>query len=265
MPGRHETFRMCTLIALHRCIPGAPLVIAANRDEFFERPAEGPVIWETAEGRVVAPRDVRAGGTWLGVNAYGVVAAVTNRRCPAPDPSRRSRGLLVMDALRAGSASDAAEVLEELPIDAYNPFNLLVADEDTAHAFSYEGKVQRIDLEPGVHVIGNVHPLERPAKLERIRAAALRAGAGSPSQVLDSLAEICREHDGEGALDSACVHAGPYGTRSSILMRVGGDSSGELRFADGAPCQHSYRDFTALLGELDSVRAGEQTNVRKIR
>lgn len=258
MPGRHETFRMCTLIALHRCIAGAPLVIAANRDEFFERPAEGPVIWETAEGRVVAPRDVRAGGTWLGVNAHGVVAAVTNRRCPTPDPSRRSRGLLVMDALRAGSAADAAESLQDLPIDAYNPFNLLVADDVSAHLVSYEGKAQRIDLEPGVHVIGNVHPLERPAKLERVRRAAERAGDATPSRVLDSLAHVCRDHEGDGAIDSACVHAGPYGTRSSILLRIGGEGRGELRFADGAPCEHAYRDFTALLDEIDSARAGEQ-------
>jgi uncharacterized protein with NRDE domain len=255
---------MCTLIALHRCIAGAPLVIAANRDEFFERPAEGPVIWKTAEGRVVAPRDVRAGGTWLGVNAHGVVAAVTNRRCPIPDPTRRSRGLLVMDALRAGSAADAAESLQDLPIDAYNPFNLLVADDVSAHVFSYEGKAQRIDLEPGVHVIGNVHPLERPAKLERVRRAAERAGDATPSRVLDSLARVCRDHEGDGAIDSACVHAGPYGTRSSILLRLGGEGRGELRFADGAPCEHAYRDVTALLDELDSARAGT-TNVRKIR
>jgi uncharacterized protein with NRDE domain len=256
---------MCTLIALHRCIAGVPLVIAANRDEYFERPAEGPAIWETGEGRVVAPRDVRAGGTWLGVNAHGVVAAVTNRRCPVPDPNRRSRGLLVLDALRAGSAADAADALEDLPIDAYNPFNLLVADEMSAHVLSYEGKAHRIDLDPGVHVVGNVHPLERPAKLERVRRAAERAGASSARDVLDSLAEVCRDHEGEGAIDSACVHAGPYGTRSSTLLRVGGDDGGELRFADGAPCRHAYRDFTSLLGELDSVRAGEQTNVRKIR
>jgi uncharacterized protein with NRDE domain len=250
---------MCTLIALHRCIAGAPLVIAANRDEYFERPAQGPVVWETAKGRVVAPRDVRAGGTWLGLNAYGVVAAVTNRRCPEPDPNRRSRGLLVLDTLRAERAADAAEALESLPIDAYNPFNLLVADAFTAHVFSYEGKAERFDLEPGVHVIGNVHPLERGSeKLARVRREAARAGAAPPSEVLGRLAQVCRDHEGDGAIDSCCVHAGPYGTRSSTLLRVGGDDGGELRFADGAPCRQPYRDFTALLGELDSARAGHQ-------
>ena len=80
---------MCTLIALFRCFDGAPLVVAANRDEFHDRPAEGPALRWTEAGAIVAPHDVRAGGTWLGLNAAGVFAAVTNRPCEAPDPERR--------------------------------------------------------------------------------------------------------------------------------------------------------------------------------
>ena len=107
---------MCTLIALHRCFADAPLVVAANRDEFLERPTEGPALRDvairssdTARTRVVAPRDLRAGGSWLGLNAAGVFAAVTNRRCDAPDPARRSRGWLVMKALAEPSAERAPE------------------------------------------------------------------------------------------------------------------------------------------------------------
>ncbi|MGH0029521.1 MAG: NRDE family protein, partial [Myxococcota bacterium] len=94
---------MCTLIVLHRCFEAAPLVVAANRDEYLDRPTEGPALRETArgDGRVVAPRDARAGGTWLGLNENGLFAAITNRRCESPDPDRRSRGLIVMDALSA--------------------------------------------------------------------------------------------------------------------------------------------------------------------
>ena len=90
---------MCTLIALHRCVAGVPLVIAANRDEYLARPTEGFAIRETETGPVLAPRDGLAGGTWLGINRSGVFAAVTNRRTDTPDPTRRSRGLLVMDLL----------------------------------------------------------------------------------------------------------------------------------------------------------------------
>jgi uncharacterized protein with NRDE domain len=250
---------MCTLIALHRCVVGAPLVIAANRDEYFERPAEGLALREFVGGRIVAPRDVRAGGSWLGVNFHGVFAALTNRRSDAPDPARRSRGLLVLDALRAETAAAAADALEDLAIDAYNPFNLLMADAATAHVLSYEGKAVRFDLDPGAHVVGNVHPLDRGSeKLERVRALAERAVDAPEESLLDALAEICRDHDGDGAFDAACVHAGSYGTRSSTLLRLGGADGGELRFAAGAPCQSPYLDFTALLRELDSGRVAER-------
>ena len=243
---------MCTLIVLHRCIVGAPLVVAANRDEFFERPAEGPGVWRSSRGPIVAPRDVRAGGTWLGVNAHGLFAALTNRRCAEPDPARRSRGLLVLDALAASRAADAAEALERLPIDAYNPFNLLVADGVTAHLVSYDGKSERFDLEPGACVVGNLHPSDRSHKLDRLRSDVRRASGVSAASVLDELAAVCRSHDGDASLDSACVHTGTYGTRSSILLRTGAAGQ-ELRYADGPPCRNPYRDFTALFGALDPV------------
>jgi uncharacterized protein with NRDE domain len=244
---------MCTLIVLHRCVPEAPLVVAANRDEYFERPAEGPALRETPDGTVLAPRDRRAGGTWLGLNEHGLFAAVTNRRCDAPDPNRRSRGLIVMDALRARSARQAADEIESLAPDTYNPFNLVVADAETAHVFSYVGGVERLDLAPGPHVIGNVHPGDASSvKIARLRQQV--AACTSSERVLDDLAEICRSHAGSGPFESTCVHAGEYGTRSSTLLRLGPDE-GELLYAGDAPCAREYSDFTPLLRELGPRRA----------
>jgi uncharacterized protein with NRDE domain len=252
---------MCTLIALHRCVDGAPLVLAANRDEYFERPAEGPALRETPFGSIAAPRDARAGGTWLGLNAAGVFAAVTNRRCEEPDPERRSRGMLVIDALREGRARDAAKRFESLRPDAYNPFNLFLADGETAHVFSYVGKPERIDLGPGPYVIGNVHPGDRTSpKIARLRREAARAADAPAERVLDVLGDACRSHAGADELGATCVHAGPYGTRSSTLLRLdGAGQDGELRYADGAPCTREYEDFTTLLcglGLLAGTGAG---------
>jgi len=101
---------MCTLIALHQCVVGAPLVIAANRDEFLDRPAEGPALRDTSHGTILAPKDARAGGTWLGMNPSGLFAAVTNRRNGEPDPELRSRGLLVHDVLGAATAEKAVPI-----------------------------------------------------------------------------------------------------------------------------------------------------------
>ena len=222
--------------------------MAANRDELFERQSEGPSLRWTPYGAIVAPRDVQAGGTWLGVNDAGLFAAVTNRRCEKPDPSRRSRGLLVLDALAAETASRAADRAEDLARGLYNPFNLFVADRRSAHVVSYADSPERHDLGTGVHVVGNVDPAERTPKTTRLRELAEAAAeAAGPTAALECLASICRSHDGGGdSLQDACVHAG--------------------RFSEGAPCANDYEDFTPLLRRLDrSLRpdAGE-SGMRKV-
>ena len=187
------------------------------------------------------------------MNAFGVFAAVTNRRCAEPDPARRSRGLLIVDVLAATSAAKAAEGIESLPMRAYNPFNLFVADRQDAWALTYEDAPTRLPLGPGVHVIGNVDPTQPPpAKLRRIAEAAERARAAGVDGVVDALAEVCRSHDGDGgALDDPCVHTPAYGTRSATLLRLGDSDVGSVfRFAEGAPCKTDFVDFTPLLGEL---------------
>jgi uncharacterized protein with NRDE domain len=244
---------MCTLIALHRCIPGVPLVVAANRDEFADRPARGPALRETEHGIVVAPLDARAGGTWLGVNPSGMFAAITNRRSDAPDPGRRSRGLLVLDALGAPSAADAAEAVAAAPPGAYNPFNLFVADRERAFAITYGSAPKCIELAPGPHVIGNADlDAPPPAKVTRLAERVAKLANAPDASLLERLAELCRGHDGGGApTDAACVHAGSYGTRSSTLLRLDeAAAASELFFADAAPCLTAYQDFTPLLREL---------------
>jgi uncharacterized protein with NRDE domain len=254
---------MCTLIALHRTVPGAFLVVAANRDEFLDRPADGPALRSTPFGRIAAPLDVEAGGTWFGLSTRGLFAAVTNLACASPDPGRRSRGLLVVDVLGASCAREAAERTENLPMGAYNPFNLFVADQEEAVAFSYEESVRRIhrddweDRDGGVFVIGNAAlDAPVPTKVARLRERVERAAAGPADAVLGALAGLCRDHEpgARGALDAVCVHTERYGTRSSALLRLaeGGlqDSRSVFRFADGAPCENGYDDFTFLLRAL---------------
>jgi uncharacterized protein with NRDE domain len=254
---------MCTLIALHRTVPGAPLVVAANRDEFVARPAAGLQLWATPSGPIAAPRDLQAGGTWLGLNARGVFAAVTNLAGSPPDPQRRSRGLLVIDALGARSAREAAEKTRSLPIGAYNPFNLLLADAEEAFAFSYQEAVREVPGEGGVFVVGNA-PLDAsaPPKLARLHGRVRALAQAAPDALLEGLAALCRSHEPgpRGAIDAPCVHAPGYGTRSSALLRLGekgpSDRASALRFAAGAPCETAYEDHTPLLRDLGQGRPG---------
>ncbi len=264
---------MCTLIAIFRRVQGAPLVIAANRDEYYERPAEALAVrpeFEGVGGPVIAPLDRRAGGTWLGVNAEGLFAGVTNlrndilfeQRAPFEQQvQRRSRGMVVADALRQPSAVRAADMLKALPEEAYNPFNCFVSDGSRAFHLVYRDVPRIRELDPGVHVIGNLDPDEEQApvaKLERVKEAA-RMASERPGfdGLLEGLGMVCREHDtGGGGVGDTCVHLDQYGTRSSTLVILA-DTQGASRllFADGPPCEAKYEDFSTLLNE-QSQRAG---------
>jgi len=165
---------MCTLIVLHRCVPDRPLVVAANRDEFLDRPAEEPALRSSRTGPIVAPLDLEAGGTWVGVSARGVFAGLTNLRPDRTEMSMmsierastetdrgarsdlRSRGEVVTMALEADSAADAVDMLSKLEEETYNPFQLLVADGHEAWLVVYRGSSRVVQLEPGPHIVGNV-------------------------------------------------------------------------------------------------------------
>jgi len=289
---------------MHRHVPGVPLVVAANRDEFFNRPATAPSLWQHPNGKtILAPRDLHAGGTWLGLNSNGVFSALTNRPNPAPDETRRSRGLLVLDALGFATAGKAAAAFESLRSDQYNPFNLLVADSREAFAVvCHEGVVRVVKLDAGVDVIGNAEPNDHGhSKTSRVFADATAVSSLQGDRVLEGLADVCRSHDGTdidtgqfAPLAATCVHhpgfehqegsqrssngnqvgnhidtgeqTTGYGTRSSILLRLSEDpEQHELKHSEGAPCAHPYVDSTPLLHELSRMASynGEGSITRK--
>ena len=98
---------MCILMVIHRLLPDYPIIVAANRDETYDRPTQGPALLCDAP-RIWGGRDERAGGTWMGVNEHGVVVGLTNRRLDAEqeaDPERRSRGMVCLEALQGRSAA----------------------------------------------------------------------------------------------------------------------------------------------------------------
>lgn len=260
---------MCTLVVLHRAIPGVPLLVAANRDEFFARRSEGPALRRTPGGvAVVAPRDARGGGTWLGISSTGIFAALTNVGGVEPDPARRSRGLLVLDCLEAPSAKEAADRAQSVESGSYNPFNLLLADGQDAYAVTGGAASRRLRLEPGAHVIGN-GPFDRQPtpKVARLREQAERIVGAELRGALAGLADLCRLHAAGDPLGSPCVHTESYGTRSSVLLALADDRAASVfRFAEGAPCETDYDDFTPLLHELArGTRPGEgESAARKV-
>ena len=120
---------MCTLVVLRRPGHAWPLLFAANRDELAARSWRPPARHWPDRPEVVAGYDETAGGSWLGLNDYGVTAAILNRvNTLGPGPGKRSRGELVLEALDHAEAGEAAKALTELNADAYRGFNLVVAD-----------------------------------------------------------------------------------------------------------------------------------------
>jgi len=239
---------VCTLATFVDVFPGWPLVVAANRDEFLARPATPPVLLREAAPRAFGGRDLTAGGTWLGIAETGVVAGLLNRRSATPaDATCRSRGLLCLEALACGDGASAAAFAAAEPARRYNAFNLLVADRRDAFVASQPAgeSPHAIPLERGLHVLTNLD-VDDPT-CPRIAASHRRFGAagdafardGDVEAFVQGLRAVLADH--ATALDprgpgNLCVHAGPYGTRSSSVLLIG--SAGRARYfhADGPPC-----------------------------
>jgi uncharacterized protein with NRDE domain len=241
---------MCTLAVSLGADRRWPVVVAANRDERLGRPAEGWALREGAGGlRYAAPRDVEAGGTWIGVSTRGTMAALTNFHAPFdwyPDRARRSRGDLVPLALAQGGAAAARAALAALDPAGFNPFHLVVADAASAFLWWYDGERAAVEpLGPGLHLVteSSPHGLGLRGELLRSRWPV----DPSPARLRELLILHAPPHPA-----ATCVHQDPrYGTRSAALLRLSPElAHAELYAADGRPCTSPLEDRSALLAAL---------------
>lgn len=241
---------MCTLSVAWRLFDDAPVVVGANRDEALDRPARSPHVWDTSPA-VLAPRDERAGGTWIGYNEHGLFVALTNRWTHEPSDGDRSRGLLVRDALAKRSAHEAAGyVRREFDGRTYEPCHLFVADHRDAFLFEHDTDRSAAELAPGVYVIVNVGwtgrhrgpaDAEAPQTTESFfrprggrgpdtghqqisRARTLRdelEGRSDPDAWLDRASELLGDHD-----VGACIHGEISESRADSDDSGGGEPPG---------------------------------------
>jgi uncharacterized protein with NRDE domain len=225
------------------------LIIAANRDEYYARPASPPSVVSHGP-RVLAGLDARAGGTWLGLNEHGVVAALTNRHTSvesAATPSRPSRGMLPLAALGKRTAREGIEAAASLTVDnEYNPFTLVAADCEGAWLLGIPDAPTPVPVASGWHVLGN-RRLDDPDDPRVCRAFALHRSL--PPALTDAdawvaaLAAICGDH-GSGSspstTDALCVHGETAGTVSASIILVAGDGAAVYAHADGRPCSTPF-------------------------
>lgn len=228
---------MCLILLAVRSHPDYKLVLAANRDEYYERPSEGPRFWEDLP-RLLAGRDLVAGGTWLGITKSGRIAAVTNYRDPSRvKPNAPSRGNLVRGFL-AGDLDPPsyAEALRREK-DRYNGFNVILGERDRIVWYSNRSD-KPVSLRPGVYGLSN-HLLDTPwPKIVRAKALFEKSISEGkdvvPEHVFRALEDRTPAPDDrlprtgvpiewERLLSPIFITSPTYGTRSSTVILIDRD------------------------------------------
>lgn len=259
---------MCTIVIAHRIHPEAPLLVAANRDEFYSRRGHAPRILRDVP-RVVGGVDGERGGTWMGATASGFFVGITNQRTwRVPDASLRSRGEVALGVLSAGSVRAAEDLLAELDADLYNDFNLVFGDGETLRlAYARRGKGVTLEtLEPGFYVLANdrLGSKEFP-KTDHALSLSRRAIDAPIDEALRILGEAMASHDlpderripppPKGSpipldvvkrLQAICVHTTSYGTVSSTICAAEPGRVIRYAYADGPPCRAAYVGYESL-------------------
>lgn len=251
---------MCTLAVYNGVSAAYPLIVAANRDEFFGRRALAPAPLPDRPC-VVAGRDVQAGGTWLGARIDGVgrVVGLLNRRPdadrPGSGPGELSRGLLCLDALDAPSIDSVLARLDARQASRYGGFNLFVAEPGRAVVIDNGAGVRTTELGEGLSVLTNLDvndprcPRLAGATMLFARLQARVAAGEAPETLMAAFASVLGDHTGSAdtgdnnPLSRVCVHTPTYGTRSSSVIFVAHDGSVRYFHADGPPCATGFEEI----------------------
>ena len=235
---------MCLILFAWQTHPRYPLVLAANRDEFHERPTAAADFWPGRSG-LLAGRDLQAGGTWLGVTRGGRIAAVTNYREPlVPEaPLERSRGELVTEFLEGSQAPLAHAEALLASASSYRGFNLMLGSQESL-AYVSNRHAQTVEIAAGSHGLSN-HLLNTDwpkVSSGRARLAELLQRTRiDPEALLELLTERSLApgdmppdaDDGEirrYLMNHYFIVSPVYGTRSSTVVLM--DNDGSIEFVE---------------------------------
>ena len=252
---------MCTIVILRRPNHSWPLILGANRDEKRGRAWRAPARHWPERENVTAGLDELAGGTWLGVNDYGMVACVLNRPGTlGPAADKRSRGELPLEALDHAEASAAAEALAHIDPAAYRPFNMLIADAREAFWIAARAGQPRVHVAPladGLSML-TAHDLNDDAGSARQRQYRPQFAAAAPpdpdSDAWESWQELLESRQtapGEGPESAMLIEMNDgFATTSSSLIAVprpgNPDISTQWRFRGGLPGEAPWTTVDGL-------------------
>ena len=251
---------MCLIVFAYRVHPDYPIIIAANRDEFYNRPTCVLAQW-TDGSNIIAGQDLEGGGTWMGMTESGRLAALTNYREPGVRMAAApSRGHLVSDFLQGPDSLNHYLRELELKSNNYNGFNILLSEGGRWVYYSNRGSTPK-ELSPGIHGLSNrALNTPWPKVIRSCRAVEERLSAHQPPDMEDlmqvlqdrtvppdeDLPRTGLELEWERRLGSIFIRSDIYGTRSSTVLLVAKDGSAHI-------CERTF-DRHGPTGEVELKR-----------
>jgi hypothetical protein len=246
---------MCILAILYKVARNTPILLAANREEQLSRPTQHPKI-QSGMPRVICGIDRQAGGTWLGINQYGLVATVANRRKGILPAEPRSRGLLCRELLDLRTAREAADhAAQELATGRYAGANYLCADSKFAAVVHGGNRVEVVELEPGLHVLSNGDVDDRRDERHEVvrRMLTLHKLDSSVTFLAVASRAFSRKPDTAGRR-GIVVPGSDFGTVSSTLLSLPRKiTQAVFQYSPGPPSECPYEDLSALLRQVLST------------
>ncbi len=241
---------MCLIAIQYKLVPESPVLVAANREERYDRPSAPPAI-QSGKPRVLCGTDLEANGTWLGVNQNGLFVAVANRRKEMPTFISRSRGLLCKDMLRADSAQQAVDLcMEEVNSGKYNGANFVVADSQSGWVVHAGDDLNAVQLKDGLNIVSDRDLNdESDERVQMARRLLTLQTLDSPVKFLAIASKVFARAPSPPGRPSIVVRDAERGTVSSTLISLGVKPRDAIyQYSAGAPTRTSSKIFRLCCG-----------------
>lgn len=243
---------MSLLAIVYHLVPEAPILVAYNREESFDRIYPSPAI-QSGKPRILASIDQHSGGTYLGVNQNGLFVGVVRRKKNSPLMATKSRGALGREMLKCNSARQAVDLaLEELQGDQFGGVNYVVADPDFGWVIQSGRETTVTEMDQGLSIVAE-RGLNNPADERSGMAQRLLTlqTLDSPVKFLAIASKVLARTSPDPNRPSMVIRQPGYGTVSSTLISLGTKPRDAIyQYSNGSPDQSKFEDYSPLLRDI---------------
>lgn len=243
---------MSLLAIVYHLVPDAPILIAHNRDEMFDRSCPTPSI-QSGKPRVLASIDPATSGTCLGINQNGMFVGLIRRNKKETPPNPRSRGSLCREMLKSSTARSALDVcLEELHSGQFQGANFVVADSESAWVIHATDETDVVEIERGLSIVGeNDLNDPRDERVNMARRLLTLQTLDSPVKFLAVASKVFARSPSVPGRPSMVMRNNDFGTVSSTLISLGKKPRDAIyQYSNGAPDRTKFEDYSPLLRDI---------------